>query len=76
MNRADIKLIAAALREAQRRYPDSSPEDLEDEVSDILVDWEVEAAQDRELRGIPEDTSTACNCDDWGTGEGAYHGRI
>jgi hypothetical protein len=24
----------------------------------------------------PEDSPTLANCDDWGTGEGRYHGRI
>lgn len=39
-----------------------------------------EAAEERAERSEPEDTphlqSGRDNCDDWGTGEGAYHGRI
>jgi hypothetical protein len=27
-------------------------------------------------RDTPEDTPSLENCDDWGTGEGKYHGRI
>lgn len=34
------------------------------------------ALTDGEEIDEPEDSPTVANCDDWGTGEGAYHGRI
>lgn len=30
----------------------------------------------RPVREEPEDTSCVQNCDDWGTGEGQFHGRM
>lgn len=59
-----------------RRSPDIDPDLLEEEIDQLLDDWRVESAQDRDLYGEPEDTPTVENCDDWGTGEGRYHGRI
>lgn len=47
-----------------------------DSVEDTLSDWAQEATEDRELRGIPYDTPSIANCDDAGTGEGQYHGRM
>lgn len=51
-----------------------------DECQDTLFDWYAEAAEDREIHGTPEDTpcleSGRDNCDDAGTGEGQYHGRM
>lgn len=34
-----------------------------------------ELEEEEEFEGI-EDSPCLQNCDDWGTGEGAYHGRI
>lgn len=39
------------------------------------VDIDVEDRYDRD-EDEPEDSPTVANCDDWGTGEGRYHGRI
>jgi len=47
-----------------------------DSINDILYDAAQEAAEDRELRGTPEDSPSLSNCDDAGTGEGRYHGRM
>ena len=71
------KLRRMALAEARRMNPGYSSEDLQDEVEDILRDWAREAAHDAELRGDTEHLENGVhNCDDFGTGEGRYHGRI
>ena len=78
MNRA--KVYRLALREAQRCYPGQPAEELDDEVNDILSNWEAESASDREMFGEPEDSPCLeggrDNCDNYGTGEGQFHGRI
>lgn len=47
-----------------------------DSVQDYLYDAAQDLAQDRELHGWPEDTPSIANCDDAGTGEGRWHGRL
>lgn len=69
-------LIVAATKEALRRDPSLAGGALQDEVQDILYDWAAEAAHDRELNGEPYDTPSVAHCDDWGSGEGRYHGRM
>jgi hypothetical protein len=44
-----------------------------DAALDALDDWQRDAAERRESI---EDTPSIDNCDDAGTGEGRYHGRI
>lgn len=74
------KACRLALQEAQRRCPDVDADQLDDEVDSILSEWSAEAAHDREVFGEPDDTpcleSGRDNCDDYGTGEGRYHGRM
>lgn len=69
-----------ALREAQRRYPDVPVEELDEEADGIMRDWVEERAHDREQFGEAEDSPCledgVDNCNDWGTGEGRFHGRI
>lgn len=68
------------IREVREWYPDYS----DDEVIELVHDWVAEEEAERELQlaerrtlyGYPEDTLCVANCDDWGTGEGRYHGRI
>lgn len=73
---ADL-VLRRALREAARKYPDATAEELADAAADILCDWREEAAHERELLGEPEDTpciqSVADVC---GGEEGRYHGVI
>jgi hypothetical protein len=49
---------------------------VEDRVHDALQDAEADAAHDREVFGIPEDSPCIQSCDFYGTGEGQYHGVI
>lgn len=80
------KIFRLAVLEAQRQHArivDAEPmtqDELDDAVDDVLADWEADAAEDRELYGEPLDTDCIengrNNCDDWGTGEGRFHGRI
>lgn len=65
-----------ALKEAQRQNPDLSGADLDEAVDEVLLDWAAEAAHDREVYGEPDDTPCLESCDQWGTGEGRYHGVI
>ena len=69
-----------AIREAKRQFPDATPDELAEAAIEILEDWRAEAKRDREEFGDPEDTPCLepgrDNCDDWGTGEGQFHGRI
>lgn len=74
------KLLREAQKEAQRQNPGVALADLDEEVDEILHDWQCDMAEDREINGEPEDTfcieAGRNNCDDWGTGEGRYHGRF
>lgn len=77
MKRTAATLRAAAIiRSASPTLEAEDPAGFAGAVDDLLDDWECEAAQERAERGIPEDSPTVANCDDWGTGEGRYHGRI
>lgn len=75
-----IKTVRRAEAEVRRISPDLDAEDFDEAVQELLQEWESEAAADRELHGLPLDT--ACiesgrdNCNDWGAGEGQFHGRI
>lgn len=75
-----LKMIRSAEAEVRRTCPDLDPDDFDDAVEDQLQEWEADAAEDREILGIPDDTpclERGChNCDDYGTGEGQFHGRM
>ena len=49
---------------------------VDEETNNQVDEWEIEAAQDREMFGYPEDTPCIQSADMWGTGEGQYHGVI
>jgi hypothetical protein len=53
---------------------------IEDEIEEELDMEAAERAEMLEMYSEPEDTpcieSGRDNCDDWGTGEGQFHGRI
>lgn len=66
----DADLKAGVCSEADREAT------VADWVADALAEAEQQAAEDRELYGIPEDTPSVQNADLWGTGEGRYHGVI
>ncbi len=70
-----------AVREAQRRLSaDADPLDIAELAVEIIDEWRAEAAHDREQFGEVEDTpcfeNGRDNCNDWGTGEGQFHGRM
>lgn len=75
---ATAKTYRLALAEVQRKYPEISGSDLDEAVDELIQDWAAEDAHDREVYGDPEDTFSleGHHCDDWGTGEGRFHGRI
>lgn len=70
------KIYRQAREHVLRHSPNIDPDLLEKEIDAVLDDWRADVAHDREVFGEPEDTPCVENCDDWGTGEGAYHGRI
>jgi hypothetical protein len=49
---------------------------VNDAVADAVSDAEHDAACEREAFGCPEDSPCLASCNDWGTGEGQYHGRM
>lgn len=56
----------------------ASPEDFDqfqESVEDLLADWAFEDARERAEHGH-DDAHELLNCDDAGTGEGRYFGRI
>ena len=59
---------------------DDTEADIQAMVEDELADEDYEAARDlaehREMFGYPEDTPCLQSCDDCGTGEGQFHGRM
>lgn len=75
------KMLKRALAEAQREVLRFGPIEQADDciadlAADLLYDWECEAAEDREMHGEPEDSPCLQSCDDWGSGEGRFHGRM
>lgn len=76
MGNRQQQLIIAATQEALRRDSTLDGEELQDEVQDILHEWVREDAHDRQMMGELPDTPSIAHCDDWGTGEGRYHGRM
>lgn len=71
-----VKQLRIAEETVRRRNPDIDPDIFDEAVQDLILDWEQEAARD----GLPYDSPRiedgVDNCNDWGTGEGRYHGRI
>jgi hypothetical protein len=71
---------ALALAEVKRKYPDLQGAELAEAVDELLHDWAAEDAHYRAAYGEPNDTPSLeegrDNCNDWGTGEGQFHGRI
>lgn len=85
MNRNQYEVARRARVEREvREYvePSESEETIlalvEDWIADELADEDYDRACDRELCGEPEDTPCleGFHCDDAGTGEGRFHGRI
>ncbi|WP_176331495.1 hypothetical protein [Burkholderia vietnamiensis] len=69
---------AEAVRRLERQFPGQqfAESEVDEETDDVLLDWQQEAAVDREMLGEPEDTPSIQSADIWGTGEGRYHGLI
>lgn len=69
----------AAWDHAEREFPEATQEQLDAVVraNEALYRATLAAAgmSDADDDFI-EDTPAVANCDDWGTGEGRYHGRI
>lgn len=67
-------------RNVRAEFPDSNESEILELVEQFIIDENEEQAQElaeyREIYGEPEDTPTIANCDDGGTGEGRYHGRM
>lgn len=86
MNRNQIEVARRKRIEAKvaAEYPEDTPEQqaetVEELIEDEIHDENQNRAFERDTFGEPEDTpcleSGRDNCDDWGTGEGRFHGRI
>jgi len=76
----NLKTVRKAERQVREMNSDLSSADFDGLVQQVLEDWAIERAHSLEAYGEPEDTpcfeTGRDNCDDWGTGEGQYHGRI
>jgi len=76
----NIKLshLRAAEADVRRRFPELTGEEFDNAVEDLLDEWyRAESADSfygREIEDMP--CLEIAHCDDWGTGEGRYHGRI
>ena len=53
-----------------------SLEEFDDLVEEMLHDWQMDEAQGIATPYTDYIESGRDNCDDWGTGEGAFHGRF
>ena len=71
------RYLRIATAEARRRLANLDPtaEDIAELALDILEEWKREQAYEAAENGY-DDCPTAANCDDSGTGEGRFHGRI
>lgn len=74
--RNSVSITVKMVLKAKAMYPDFDDEEIEE----VCQEWMEQRAQDREIDGYPEDTycleDGRDNCNDWGTGEGQFHGRI
>jgi hypothetical protein len=69
-----MNALSKAMAYAKRRNPDATAEELQEIAADVLHEWNVEDALEREERGV-EDTPCLESCDT-GSGEGRWHGVI
>lgn len=74
MNTAQAFCLAA--KQVRREHPDYTTEETIEAVRDLLYTWQLEAAHEPQRDDSPCIEPGRDNCDDWGTGEGQYHGRI
>lgn len=69
------RALAQVDRDAARHNIEYTPEERAEAAQELFHDWMADYARERE-----EIEDTPClenfNCDDAGTGEGRYHGRI
>jgi len=68
------KLQARAMAQVRREFPDATQSELMIYAAELENEWAIDAAWERDMYGIPEDTPCLTNADLWGTGEGRYHG--
>ena len=73
MNIKHIRQAEFIIRRQHPELPDG-PE-FDREVQLLLNDW-LRGENDDFIEDTPCIEAGVHNCDDWGTGEGAYHGRI
>ena len=70
----NIKHIRQVEKIIRQQYPDLSGDEFDEEVQALLHEWYSE--EDTQQEDTPCIEAGVHNCNDWGTGEGAYHGRI
>lgn len=71
----------AAWDAAERDFPDATRDQLVAVVRARAAAYRAEMVaaglEDSDCdEDVPEDSPTIAHCDDWGTGEGRFHGRI
>ncbi|MBS1833483.1 MAG: hypothetical protein JST65_12240 [Acidobacteria bacterium] len=76
----NARAMKAAMQQARADLMRDGDEFTEDDVvsaaTDIYNEWEADAAWERQEFGDHDDTPSLATCDDAGTGEGRYHGRM
>lgn len=76
------RVTASVVADVAKLYPSPEYSDadrailVQDLVAEDVADNDRQAAEEREAFGYPEDTPSLQSCDQWGTGEGRYHGVI
>lgn len=79
-----VKIVRQAETEIRRIYPGLDVEDSEqfdEAVQELLFSWQRENAEDQAascflMFDTPFIENGRNNCNDWGTGEGQFHGRM
>lgn len=69
-----VRRAKAVIRERHRLSPELDPANFDEQVDDLVAQWLSDSGHEPE--DSPRLEPGRDNCDDWGTGEGAYHGRM
>lgn len=70
-----IKAVRAAEREVQRAHPGLIGDEFDGAVYEVLCQWESDVDHEEPADNFRMESGRD-NCDDWGTGEGQFHGRM
>ena len=69
-----VRRAEAVIRERYRLSPELDQSNFYEQVEDLVAQWLSDPGHEPE--DSPRLEPGRDNCDDWGTGEGAHHGRM